>query len=219
MSSVMRRGAPDISNRAGAVPPTRVTLSALSAPRMATRRVRRSRMVVRVSAIEPQLLSQGRGGQLTVAGRTHAERVHQRQQPVQPFVVPRGARGRRADQHGAQRGRGRRETLCSVVERIQLRRDEGAEVIRLPLAAAGSGGPARPRDRRAHLPRASALALRQPPHYEPTINPRAPSAPSASPRPPCARCCPRCSPGSAAPREIGATRQGWSERSEDAMTS
>lgn len=32
------------------------------------------------------------------------------------------------------------ETLCSVVARIELRRDEGAEVIRLPLAAAGSGG-------------------------------------------------------------------------------
>jgi len=32
------------------------------------------------------------------------------------------------------------EALCSVVERIQLRRDEGAEVVRLPLVAAVSVG-------------------------------------------------------------------------------
>lgn len=32
------------------------------------------------------------------------------------------------------------ETLCAVVKHIELRRDEGAEVVHLPFAAAGSGG-------------------------------------------------------------------------------
>lgn len=47
--------------------------------------------------IEPEVLSHCGGRQLTVAGGAYAQSVHQRQQPIQAFVVPGGAGSRGAD--------------------------------------------------------------------------------------------------------------------------